>query len=172
MAKKSAPDNNISETQGSDGQDDSKPVVSLQDTPPDGFTIPVGRDRGDGWVDKFVGAIVQGKLLGLHTMKKEDDGGKKRKYFQVELTRPCHAIQVLTEDDDGYDEDAEDGNRVEVELKAGDILNVDVSVGLRDLEPHFTDGRNYEVWLQFVRQDKKFRNMWRFKGPFLKPLNR
>lgn len=142
------------------------PIVA----PPVGYTVKVGRDRGDGWVMKFAGAVVQGKLLGLYTMKKNGSDGKQRKYFQVELGTDCKAIQTLGEEDEGYDPDAEDGNRVEVDLKPGDIVNVDVSVGLRDVEPYFTDGREYDIWFQYIKQDPQFRKMWRINGPFLKPL--
>lgn len=137
---------------------------------PEGFNIKVGRNKGDGWVRKFKGCTVQGILLGCYTMRKANSDGKPRKYFQVELTRPIEAVQVLGEDDEGYDEEAEDGNRVDVRLEPGKILNVDMSVGLKDLEPYFVDGNRYELHFSYMGQDKKYRNMWRVNGPYLKPL--
>lgn len=144
--------------------------VRIPDAPA-GFTTNIGRARGDGWVIKKPGNQVQGRLLGCYEMKALSQNGEKRSYFQIKVAIPTPALQTLGEEDEGYAED-EDGRakRIEVMLKPGDIINVDVITALKDLAPYTRDGGVYDVWFAYVKQDPKRRNFWIVKGPSLQTI--
>lgn len=138
---------------------------------PAGFTTKVGRARGDGWVVKKPGAVVQGRLLGRYLMKAKSSNGDPRAYYQVKLSVPVEALYTPGEEDDDYEVGEDDRvKRIEVTLEPGQILNVDEITALKDLSPYTRDGGVYNVWFQYIKQDPKLRNFWRIEGPALEPV--
>jgi hypothetical protein len=166
MAKKSA----SRKGNGSNGDSQSNDDWAV----PEGFNINVGRDRGDGWVTKKEGNTILGRLLGRYTYESR---GKKRAYYQVKLYKPCEA-EAENPDYNDEDEDAMEEAGIEptvtVTLQAGQVVNVDESAKLADLESHASNGGVYDVW--FVYGPKidldKGRTMWTVIGPKLKMVEK
>jgi hypothetical protein len=151
---------------------DDKKVASVKVAEaPQGFNLNVGRERGDGWILKEKGQIVQGRLLGRYLMKATSSDGSARAYYQLKLAVPVKAIYTPGEDDDDYEED-EDGKakRHEVTLKPGQVVNIDEITALKDLSSYTRDGGVYNIWFQYIKQDPKRRNFWVIKGPALETV--
>lgn len=107
-----------------------------KDEPPSGFTEQVAStDRAAGWVIKREGVIVQGRLLGRQEMRSQD-----RAFYRIELHRDVECTV-------GKGEDAK-----EVTCVIGEIVNVDESTALEDLEPRTRDGGIYDVWIRYGKQ--------------------
>lgn len=142
-------------------------VVSAEETSiPEGFSIPIGRERGEGWVKKEVGNEVLGRILGRHTY---ENRGKKRAYYQLKLLKECK-IEV---DDPDASEDVENPPRLTLEAKVGAIVNVDETAKLTDLAPYAGNGGTYDVWFVYGPQDPEYRDMWTMKaGPRLRVIKR
>lgn len=140
------------------------------EAPPDGFTINVGRERGDGWVKKEEGNIVQGRLLGRHTYTSR---GKKRAYYQVKLARPCKA-EIENPDWNEEMEGDEVPERITATLDEGSIVNLDETTKLADLETHVSSGGVYDVWLVFGNKMDigNGQTMWTVTGPRLRVVEK
>jgi len=133
-----------------------------KDEIPAGFTERVGRERGDGWLIKFEGAVVHGRLLGRFQMKQVNDDGDYRVYYQVRLMKPAKAQWVDPENK---------AHREERILAIGQILNIDEHTALEDLGPRTRDGGIYDVWWKYIDKSKLpgagNRTFWNVKGPLL-----
>lgn len=130
---------------------------------PEGFDIKIGRERGDGWLAKKEGVVVMGRLLGRHEFKGK--GGKMRGFYQILLSQGTTAM--VTDPDD------EEAVSVEMELKEGQILNVDEIKKLEDLRPYVKDGGTYDVWFALgAKIDIGENSMWKVYGPQLKIVSR
>jgi len=91
---------------------------------PEGFRSVVA-ERAAGFYRPTSGVPVQGVLLSRQSKKAKD--GKAKWYYQIRLTEPC--VGILKK---------EDG---EIELEAGQILNVDESKALEVLSEHVNQGK-------------------------------
>lgn len=139
---------------------------------PAGFDTRVGRERGDGWLKKEPGVVIQGRLLGRYTMKGQvSDDGTARTYLQVKLSDgsgikgkdgkivagvPASQLDPTTRE------------KLEVRLQPGQVINIDEHTALEDLAPWATDGGVHDVWFMYVSQDKvqgTNRTFWVVKGP-------
>ena len=152
------------------------------DDVPAGFDQRVGREQGDGWLKKTVGQVIQGRLLGLFTMRGEsnkNDDGTYRRFFQVKVHKDSYYLDSESgEQVSGVlanwtnPEDKED--RREVTLTHGQIVNIDAHKALEDLEPYVNNGGVYDVWVKYVSEDplpgRGNKTFWRVKGPHLKTL--
>ena len=132
---------------------------------PEGFTINVGGERGEGWVTKEDGNVVQGRLLGRKEYK--NTRGKTRAFYQIKLAKPCWAQVDNPDFNDEADED-EDKNpsMIRKRLDEGDVVNVDEFKKLEDLAPKCVDGGIYDVWFVIgpkVEIDNN-QTMWTFRG--------
>lgn len=129
---------------------------------PKGFDTKVGRERGDGWVIKEAGVVVHGRLLGRYLGKQQDDDGNYQAVYQIRVITPLKAVFT--------DEQKE---KHEVMLEKGQIVNVGEHKALEDLSPYTRDGGVYNVWFQYLSEDKvpgTQRTFWRVKGPHLETL--
>lgn len=111
---------------------------------PDGFDVNVGRERGEGWIVKEEGNIVQGKLLGRQTYKTKR--GKTRAFYQIELEKPCLCEVENPDFNEEADEDETNVPRIRETLEEGAIVNIDEFKKLEDLAPYCKDGGQYGVW--------------------------
>lgn len=126
---------------------------------PDDFDIAAGREMADGWIIKAAGNVVQGRLLGRHTMPAK--GNKKpRSYYQIRLQKPAKATS-------GKGEDVE-----EVELKPGQIANVDESKALEELQTYLGKGTDYDVWFAYKAKEELSdgNTFWPVSGPNLRKV--
>lgn len=132
---------------------------------PEGFGINVGRERGDGWAKKEQGNEILGRLMGRYTYQNR---GKKRAYYQVKLLKECTVEVENPEWTEDSDEDVP--SHLTAEAKIGQIVNVDETAKLADLEPFTKNGGVYDLW--FVYEDKidigNGQTMWSIKGPRLR----
>jgi hypothetical protein len=102
------------------------------------------------WVAQEKGNIVQGKLLGRHTMNSEP----VRYYYQIELSKPCQARQ-------GSGEEAEI-----IDAVVGDVVNLNENFKIKVLTetvvPEILAGAEYEVYAEFKDKIKlkSGRTMW------------
>jgi hypothetical protein len=110
--------------------DEKKVVDEINAMVPDGFDINVGRQMADGWARKGKGFIIQGRLLGRVS---NDD----KAYYQVALQKPCFATT-------GKGDEVQ-----EVTLNEGQIVNVDESKALEDLNKYSSNGGIYDVWIMY-----------------------
>jgi len=143
---------------------------------PAGFNQRVGRERGDGWLSKSEGQVIQGRLLGRFTMKGQvNDDGTFRVFYQIKLDKGCSYVKEGTRFD-GVRANITDDNKEkrEVILTAGQVLNVDEHKALEDLSPFTRDGGVYDVWFKYVRESKLpgrgNRTFWELKGPNIKTI--
>ena len=130
---------------------------------PEGFDINVGRERGEGWVVKEEGNVVQGRLLGRYTYTAR---GKKRAYYQIKLQKEC----VCEIENPDYNEEAEDSEeRIRVTLPPDSIVNLDETTKLSDLESYSGNGGIYDIWLVFGKKVDigNGQSMWNVTGPRL-----
>lgn len=128
---------------------------------PDGFTVKVGREDGDGWAKKKEGNTIQGRLIGRFSFKNGD--GEDRAFYQIQLQAPCEATQKNEDDPDGKYDD--------LTLEAGQIVNLDEVAKLMDLREKCEDGGTYDVWLKFLTKKKRAGSQntpWNFEGPYLR----
>lgn len=110
---------------------------------PEGFTETVSTtERGAGWVIKKEGVIVQGRLLGRQEMSKTGRDGSARAFYRVKLQRDC--LCVVGKGDDSQ----------EATIVPGEVVNVDESYALQELEPRTRDGGVYDVWIRYGKQDE------------------
>lgn len=128
---------------------------------PEGFTINVGRERGDGWVKKEEGNEVMARIVGRYTYSLR---GKKRAYYQLKLLKPC---QIEVEDPDFAGDGDEEVPRVTMTADEGALVNCDETAKLAELEAFTKTGGVYDVW--FVFKGKKDigagQSMWDMAGP-------
>lgn len=108
--------------------------------PPEGFDIDAELVRGDGWATKGEGYIIQGRLKGRQEFRGGD--GKMRAFYSIVLARKCHAVI-------GKGDEAEPGI-----LEPGQIVNVDDSAALGQLESRAKDGGVYDVWIRYGAKEK------------------
>lgn len=136
---------------------------------PEGFTINVGRERGEGWVKKEEGNEVMARIVGRYTYNLR---GKKRAYYQLKLLKPC-TIEVEDPDYAG-DGDDDDIPRVTVKAEEGALVNCDETAKLAELETFTKNGGVYDVW--FVFKDKKDigggQSMWDMIGPRVRVVSK
>lgn len=123
--------------EGSAGLDDTGFENS---EPPEGFDIDAELVRGDGWAIKGEGYVIQGRLKGRQEFRGGD--GKMRAFYSIILARKCHAVI-------GKGDDAEPGI-----LEPGQIVNVDDSAALGQLESRAKDGGVYDVWIRYGAKEK------------------
>lgn len=111
---------------------------------PEGFTINAGRDRGEGWVKKEEGNVVQGRLVGRQSYKNKR--GKTRAFYQIMLSKKCK-IQIANPDfNDEADEDTSNMAMIDSDGEEGMTVNVDEFKMLEDLESFTRNGGVYDVW--------------------------
>lgn len=127
------------------GVDKSKESATRPRTEaPDGFDEVVSSsDRADGWVAKKEGAIVQGRLIGRTEMNKTNRDGSPRAFYRIELQQDCECVVGTGEE-----------SKL-LTLTRGDMVNVDESMALQDLEPRTRDGGVYDVWIRYGKQDEQ-----------------
>lgn len=136
---------------------------------PDGFTINVGRERGEGWIKKEEGNEVLARIVGRFTYNLR---GKKRAYYQLKLLKACK-IEVEDPDFSG-DGDDDEVPRVTVTADEGALVNCDETAKLAELEGFTRTGGVYDVW--FVFKAKKDigggQSMWDMAGPKVRVVSK
>jgi len=165
------------EKNGDKSSDEKKPREGADNDVPAGFDVRVGRERGDGWLQKTPGQVIIGRLLGHYTMKGQmNDDGSYRSFYQVRLGAGCSFVdggksvpgaKAVFQD--------EDKEKFDVILTEGQILNVDAHKALEDLSPYTRDGGVYDVWFKYIAEEpvkggRRNQTYWRLKGPVLKTL--
>lgn len=149
---------------------ESKKAKNDEFAVPDGFAVNVGSERGDGWIAKVEGNIVQGRLLGRKTYV--NNRGKKRAFYQIQLQKDCKC-QVPNPAYDEDDETSEEPEYVDDTLGEGAIVNIDEFKKLEDLAPFVADGKTYDVWFAIVGKIDLGgdQTMWQIQGPKLRPVS-
>ena len=139
---------------------------------PDGFNINAGRERGDGWIVKEEGNIVQGRLLGRQTYT--SNRGKTRAFYQIQLQKPCQCEVENPDFNDEADEDDDNSSRLREKLGEGKIVNIDEFKKLEDLAKYTTDGGVYDVWFAIVGKVDigDDQTMWQIQGPRLRVVTK
>lgn len=152
--------------------------IAQEDDVPAGFDTRVGRERGDGWLLKSEGQVVQGRLLGRFYMKgQQNDDGTTRVFYQIKLDKGCIYMKngERIEGVRANFTDPESKEKSEVILKPGQILNVDEHKALEDLSPFTRDGGTYDVWFKYLRESpipgRGNRTFWELKGPHIKTIS-
>lgn len=112
------------------------------DAPPGFDEVVTSSSRADGWAKKGEGFVIQGRLISRTTMREQDRDGKRRSFYTIELQAKAAATT-------GKGDDVED-----VTLEPGDLINVDESAALEDLEPRTRDGGVYDVWIKYGKQQE------------------
>ncbi len=111
---------------------------------PDGFNINVGRDRGEGWIKKVEGNVVQGRLMSRTEYKNKR--GQTRAFYQIKLSSKCQ-IQIENPDfNEEADEDDLNTTMIDSQGEPGMTVNVDEFKKLEDLKAFTRDGGIYDVW--------------------------
>lgn len=136
---------------------------------PEGFSINVGRERGEGWVKKEEGNVIEARIVGRYTYESR---GKKRGYYQLKLLKPCK-IEIEDPDFEG-DSEEDEVPRVTIEADVGALVNCDETAKLKDLEPFTRNGGTYDVW--FVWKAKKDigggQSLWDMAGPKVRVVSK
>lgn len=111
---------------------------------PEGYDINAERTRGEGWVKKEYGNVVNGEIVSVHEYKTKR--GKTRQFFQMKLLSKCKVQIENPEFNEEADEDDTNTAFLEKELDEGAIVNCDVFKKLEDIVPYAKNGGVYGVW--------------------------
>lgn len=116
---------------------------AMDPQPPKGFKR-VSIPEIDGWIVPEVGKVIEGKLVGLMRIDKDEDG--MRESILIELSKPTG----------GKDADSKDVRILEV----GEIGALGLSTKLLDLKAYVAGQGNVWLYCKSKKSIKHGRTMW------------
>jgi hypothetical protein len=111
---------------------------------PEGYDINAERTRGEGWIKKEFGNVVNAEILAVHEYKNKR--GKTRQFLQMKLISKAKCQIDNPDFNEEADEDDDNRAMIEVELDEGSTVNCDVFKKLEDIVPYAKNGGKYNVW--------------------------
>lgn len=108
---------------------------------PEGFA-PIDVSGDQAWFKPHEGAVIVGELVGRIMRKKANRDGKKGWFYQIRLDNSPMA----------YKGSKKRGDREEVRLDPGEVINVDERAALENLSQYVGTDKRYTVYIKYIEK--------------------